>query len=424
MSRRVLATLHKYAGLYLASHLALIGLAGSLCVYFAEIDRYLTPELHHIRPLGVRLDPATLIARAEALAPQAQATDIILDTKRDDTTLIRMEPRIDSETGKPFAIDFTEMYLDPYSGEERGRRAFGDLSQGVKNLMPFIYRFHYSLAMGTFGVRLLGISALIWTIDCFVGFLLTLPASAGEGAKARRSWPRRWWLSWRVKFPASVGRVFYDVHRAGGLWLWALLLVFAWSSVSFNLRDEVYTPIMRVLFVFQESAKTAPIGAMRIDEPRLGWRAALDQGRQLLEGLSNRSGFKVDHETWIALDRAQGVYIYGAHSTLDVVASEGQTTIAFSDIDGSLVSFNAPSAVAAGDTVTSWLAALHKAKAFGPPYRVAVCLFGLALTTLSLTGVYVWRKRVKARLAQSNRSGRRNRDRRAETQSLDHGACR
>lgn len=29
----------------------------------------------------------------------------------------------------------------------------------------------------------------------------------------------------------------FDLHRAGGLWLWAMLFILAWSSVAFNLSE-------------------------------------------------------------------------------------------------------------------------------------------------------------------------------------------
>jgi uncharacterized iron-regulated membrane protein len=44
-----------------------------------------------------------------------------------------------------------EIFLDPMSGEILGERKWGDLGQGVTNLVPLLYRLHYSLALGTFG---------------------------------------------------------------------------------------------------------------------------------------------------------------------------------------------------------------------------------------------------------------------------------
>jgi len=120
MTRRSWVLVHRYAGLYMACFLIVAGLTGSLIAFYVE-------------------------------------------------------PRRNPATGEPYVLDFTELYLDPYSGEELGRRRFGEISQGVVNLMPFIYRFHYSLALGEIGTWLLGIAALIWTLDSFVGFYLTLP---------------------------------------------------------------------------------------------------------------------------------------------------------------------------------------------------------------------------------------------------------
>ena len=42
--------------------------------------------------------------------------------------------------------------------------------------MPFIYSLHFKLALGMTGFWIMGIVALVWTLDCFVGFYLTLPA--------------------------------------------------------------------------------------------------------------------------------------------------------------------------------------------------------------------------------------------------------
>lgn len=404
MGRSVAVLLHRYAGLYIACYLALIGLAGSLIVFYDELDRALTPEFHRAERLAERLDAVSLILRAQQLAPQARATDIILQERPGDTTLIRMEPRIDPETGRPFQLDFTEIYLDPYSGEERGRRRFGDLSQGVKNLMPFIYRFRYSLALGDFGVKLLGTTALIWTFDCFLGFYLTLPPLSPKGReRARRGWLSRWRVAWGIKFSSPV-RALFDIHRAAGLWLWILLLIFAWSSVSFNLRDEVYTPVMRSILPFSAVQKAEPpVAEATADFMPLDWAASLQRGRAVMKSLRDEHGFDIEHEASLAVDRERGVYVYSVHSSLDIATSEGQTTATFSAKDGSFLTFDAPRSRYAGNTVTNWLAALHKGRVLGLPYKICICLLGLFVTTLALTGVFIWWKKFVARQAQTRR---------------------
>ncbi|MGQ0591992.1 MAG: PepSY domain-containing protein, partial [Gammaproteobacteria bacterium] len=69
--------------------------------------------------------------------------------------------------------------MDPYTGEKLGARKWGEVSLAKEHFLPFLYRLHYSLALpettGNLGGYILGITALLWSLDCFVGFYLTLP---------------------------------------------------------------------------------------------------------------------------------------------------------------------------------------------------------------------------------------------------------
>lgn len=97
--------------------------------------------------------------------------------------------------------------------------------------MPFIFTLHENLHIpGVWGAWLLGGVALIWMFDCFVGAYLTLPHG--------RLSLRKWSPAWKVKAGAGRTRFNYDMHRAGGLWFWALLFMLAFTGVSFNLHEE------------------------------------------------------------------------------------------------------------------------------------------------------------------------------------------
>jgi len=63
-----------------------------------------------------------------------------------------------------------------------------------------------------------------------------------------------------------------------------------------------------------------------------------------------------------------------------------------------LISLELPVGEHSGNTVSAWLYALHMADVFGLPYRIFVCVLGLIITMLTLTGVYIWWKKRKARL--------------------------
>lgn len=197
--------LHRWVGLAMAVFLIVVGLTGSLLAFFGELNRTLTPHLFPPAQTGTPLDLATLAERAEALVPQARVNSVYVGEP--GTALVRMEPRSSSTTGKPVALGFNQLFLDPVNGGELGRRQIGGLPSGWDNFMPFVYRLHYNLSLDKFGMWVLGITALLWTIDCFVSFYLTLPAmarkrEAGEivpqaGNTSRgRNFLSRWKPSW------------------------------------------------------------------------------------------------------------------------------------------------------------------------------------------------------------------------------------
>jgi uncharacterized iron-regulated membrane protein len=122
------------------------------------------------------LDLATLAERAEALVPQARVDYFGGGTP--DPVLLRCIPRQDTATGKPYDIGFKYLVLDPWTGKELGRLQDRHYADGfVPNMMPFVYDLHMYLALGDTGAWVLGIVALVWTLDYFVGFYLTLPVA-------------------------------------------------------------------------------------------------------------------------------------------------------------------------------------------------------------------------------------------------------
>ncbi len=388
MVRHFFVFIHRWAGLLMTVFLILVGLTGSLLAFKSDLERLICPRIYATPRPGVPpLDLATLAERAEGLVPQGRVVTVYL--VESDQALVVFDPREDPATGKPYELDFGQLFVDPWSGEELGRRQFGDLSQGLINLMPFIWTLHYTLALGAPGLWVLGIVALVWTIDCFIGFYLTLPVSSGA------FW-RRWKPAWLVKRKAGAYRLNFDLHRAGGLWVWLMLLVFAWSSVMLNL-PSVYDWVTGAVFDYrslpEENTATSPPPN---EIPRLDFRTALSTGERLMAEQATKYGFSVQRE--VMLYRMGGVYSYFVKSSRDIRDKAGLTYITFDADMGALISLELPTGEHSGNTITYWLRALHMADVFGLPYRIFVCVLGLIITMLSVTGVYIWWKKRKARL--------------------------
>lgn len=400
MTRHFWVLLHRWTGLSMTVFLIVVGLTGSLLAFNSELERVFAPQLFATpRPGVAPLDLATLAVRAEALIPQARVLGVALTEP--DQAQVSFVAFKDSATGRPYDLGFTEFFVDPWTGAELGRRKRGDLSQGLINLMPFIYDLHWRLVLGRTGQWTLGIVALIWTLDCFNGFYLTLPISGAD------FW-RRWKPAWFIKRGASIHRLNFDLHRAGGLWLWPLLFIFAWSSVMMNIRRPVYDWVMRTVFDYRspmDEFRSLP----KIDKetPQLDWHSAQSIGEKLLAAQALKNNLTVDRPLGLSYSRKIGAYKYEVRGSRDIferAPKGGSTYVMFDGNTGALIKLHQPTGEHTGNTVESWLYALHMARVFGLPYRILVCALGFLVAMLSVTGVIIWlKKRKSRRISQEKR---------------------
>jgi len=400
MNRHFWVLLHRYAGLAMTVFLIIVGLTGSLLAFNSELERVFASQLFAATQPGVDpLDLATLAERAEALVPKARVIGVTY--AESDQVYVYFEARKNPATGESYDIGFTEFFVDPWTGKELGRRIRADLSQGIINLMPFIYELHWTLAIGSIGQWTMGITALVWTLDCFNGFYLTLPISLTN------FW-RRWKPAWSIKHRASAYRLNFDLHRASGLWLLPLLFIFAWSSVMMNIRP-IYEWVTEAVFEYRSPMAAFISDAHQNDAPHLDWRAAQAIGERLIAEQSLKHNFTAGQQLSLMYWPASGAYLYEVRGSRDVferAPKGGGTEIMFDGDTGTLREFTQPTGDHTGNTVESWLYALHMARVFGRPYQIFVCFLGLIVAMLSITGVYIWLKKRNARRVSEEKHAR------------------
>ena len=398
--------IHRWAGLVMAGFLIVVGLTGSLLAFYPELQRALNPHWYPDR------EPATWLPAGD-LAEQVEARDARMQVTRmelrafDETTAAWVAPRLDPATQQPADLEYYRLVLDPATGQELDRcRLWGSITL---NLMDFIYALHYALALGMTGMWILGVCALVWTLDCFVGFYLTLPARQGTRSSGSKVPERRWWISWKpawlVKWKSSAYRLNFDLHRAGGLWTWVLLLIFAWSSVFMNLWDTVYTWTTQALVEYHMPWTEVPVRTQPLEHPTLSWRDAQARGETLMAEQAAQHGFVVEHPVALGFDAERGTYIWQVRSNREIDdRSRRYTTQVHIDAEsGALKLVLLPSGQYTGNTISNWLYALHMANVFGLPYRILVCVIGLVVTMLSVTGIYIWWKKRRSRLVAADR---------------------
>lgn len=386
---------HRWIGLAMTLFLVVAGLTGSLIAFYAELDALLNPQLHRIErpaPDARMLDAVALLENVLEKHPDLTTDSALAPYQPDAPLVLWMEPRDPNSS----PID-GEIYVNPYTGEILGSRRWGDISQGLTNLMPFIYRLHYSLALGNVGVWIFGIVALLWTLDCFLGAYLTLPRG--------RPFLQKWRPAWKIK-PARFN---FDLHRASGLWTWAMLFVLAWSSVALNLGEQIYAPVTRAVLGMTPPSQLPPRPEQQA--PALSWRPAYLRGQALMREALAQRDIRVWREDALRYDHHRSEYNYWIATKF---RNHGEPCdwfgVTFDADTGELLRVNEediePHRERAGDWFTRWIVDLHMARVWGLPYRIFVCAMGLVVTALSVTGAIIWWRKRRARAHAAGRSRR------------------
>jgi uncharacterized iron-regulated membrane protein len=390
--------LHRYAGLFMAAFLIFAGITGIALAFYKELDRTLNPALYFVEeraqsPLAVN----ALAAKVHAAYPAALIDVLMLDRNPGESVRARLSPRVDAATGKPAVLEWTEIFVDPFDGRVLGGREWGVFKADWPHLMPFLYKAHYTLYVpGKWGEWFMGGVALVWMFDCFVGFYLTLPAGRA-GKPAKKSWLRRWVPAWLVKRNASRARLNYDLHRAGGLWVWIVLFALAMSGVFFNLKTELFRPVVNTFSPLDEEPavflKTLP----QSSQPLL---LSFEDAIARAETLRSASAQKMRLTYVGSMPASPGIYRvrYAEEGRGDINWRFRYENLYIDGATGALLDTVAYDKGSAGDRFILWQYPLHSGFIFGFWGRVLVAIAGLVTVVLSITGVIIWwRKRSRAR---------------------------
>lgn len=412
--RSTLVVIHRWAGLITAAFLFIAGVTGAIISWDHELDEWLNPHLHHATPSGATRSAIDLAAGIERRDPRARVIHMFMAPDEPGASLsFFIQPRIDPATGQRYRLGYNQVFLDPVTGEERGRRQWGAVWPLTRETaVSFLYKLHYTLHIPTFwgsdrwGVRLLGIIAIIWTIDCFVGFVLTLPQrrrakaeTAAASAQLSKGFWSRWRPAWMIKTSGSAYRFYFDLHRAFSLWTWGLLLVIAFTAFSLNLNREIFAPILRTVSSYTPSAfeLRIPTPLNEPIEPQMSYadilaRAEAD-GRQ--RGWSEPVGvllYAPHHGVYSASFFHPGE----AHGTGGV----GPARLYYDGLDGRPLGGRLPWEGTAADIFAQAQFPVHSGRILGLPGRIMISIMGLVVALLSATGVVIWWRKRSARRRQ------------------------
>ena len=413
--RQTCLWIHRYTGLMMAAFLIMAGITGALLAFHDELDDIFNQRL--------------------AVVEQAQTAPLSIDTLHDkvisrypEYAFSTMPVAIEPNRAVVFAVDkykgdikvepkplFQEVYINPYTADIIGARDKDEWAW--RNTMWKVFWLHRELLLGDIGKLVLGIIALVWTINCFIGFYLTLPravkkhqATRQDAAKKRTSLLKRWLPAWKIRRNSNTFKLNYDMHHAFGLWLWLMLFVIAWSSVGFNLQ-QVYKPVMQAVVGLdgKEGKSKKADRSNEIVRSETGTANLVNKANSI-DYLSKQANIAAQQNRltiqqllgirWVQEDNQWQMRF---KTNKDIGKKGGASSITVNARDGSIEKINfAYQNASFGNKVDQWLSTLHMGHiSYGAGhllYQIFLALIGLAVTILSGTGVYLWWKGRQQRL--------------------------
>lgn len=411
--RSFLTLVHRWAGLATAAFLMVAGLTGAVTSWDHELDEWLNSGLYLTDSRGPFRDPMALAAVVEAADPRAKVSYVTLAFEPGHNAGYFVEPRIDPATGQRHALGYNQVFVDPVTAQVKGRRDSTAVSLSRESLMPFLRTVHYSLHIPAMwgnnrvGHWLMGGVALLWLIDSFVGLTLTLPRSLPAQAKAAHRAPKKWWQrwkpSWTVRWAAGGYKLNFDLHRAGALWVWAALIVIAFTSFSLNLYREVFYPVLSLVSKTTpgpyETRPMAPLGTTIT--PTLGFADIVERARA--EAI--KRGF-AHAPAGIYYESHFGFYNVSFFDPSNELGAGGMglSNLYMDAHDGRVLSQNVPWQGTAADVFVQLQFPLHSGRILGMPGRILMSLMGLTVTMLSVTGVVIWARKRRARVLSARQA--------------------
>ena len=436
--RQLCLWIHRYTGLIMAGFLIVAGLTGSLLAFHDELDNWFNHDLAYIEPIDkAQLPIADLHDQVIDAYPQYKFSSMPTSIAPARSAVFTVDRERGKHSDQPKST-FQEVYVNPYNGDILGTR---DKEQWAwRNTMWKVFWLHRDLLLGDIGKLILGIIALIWTINCFIGFYLTLPRAIkransssiknstvktstmqNDKRKKRASFFKRWLPAWKIRRKSNTFKLNYDLHHAFGLWLWLMLFVIAWSSVGFNLQP-VYQPVMQTLVGLEaREHRSKPPVATEIKNSGIVSHNIMSYVAYSTSDTNERSkAYQVNKHNSIAyvsqqatiaaekndvkVERLLGIRLVQEESQWKMRFKTdqyegkkgGASTITVDAVTGHVekvtFGYQAPFATQADH----WLATLHMGH-IGQNgghllYQLFLMLIGLAVTVLSATGVYLWYK--------------------------------
>lgn len=376
--RKLWLDVHLWLGLLIGLWFAIIGLTGSILVFYMEIDAMNYPEFYHVeKPENAQPLPYARIAEVvqQALPKEAQLIWISFpDTARslDSISISYNLPSVHVAN----SMDDWMLFINPYTAQVLGTRLWysADFFSGDMDFIPLMFKLHYALLLHDDGVEIVGILAFLFLLSTLTGLIVWYPLTG------------KWKNALTLKRNASTERFMFDLHKTSGFYTSLVLIAVLISGISMNLPNffmqlvELFSPVIHPEHIHSQATQTEQI---------INWGKAVDIAQQR---------YPEGDLVWAtpAADKTASHQI-SKNQVQSLNRFVGQRQIFIDQYSGEVVKLLDVETGSKGDVFNFWQWPLHSGTAFGWTGRILVFLSGLACPVLFVTGVIRWLQKRKAK---------------------------
>lgn len=357
---------HLYTGLTLGLLISIIGITGSILVFYIEIDEWLNPELVinnvSAHPSYEAIKTALQTSESERL--HAWRLEIPEKPNRAITARYYKPEETAVHGFAPLMVA-----INPYTGEIINKRFWGQYA------LTWLFDLHYTLLLDATGKVIMAVVGLFLALSIFSGLYL-------------------WWpplskivTAFTIKKNTSRQRIIYDIHKISGVYPLVILLIVTFTGIALEIPEYINPAINYVYPIDAPAAK--PQSTPAINSVPISVDQAVATARQL---------FPHARLSWIETpDGTMGTYRINLRQDFEPSKRFPKTNVWIDQYSGRVLLVNNPARQSAGNTLLSWLHPLHNGEAFGMTGRILIFVSGFACPLLFVTGLLRWLQKKRAK---------------------------
>jgi uncharacterized iron-regulated membrane protein len=363
--------IHLWIGLSMGFLLSVVGITGSISVFYQELDQWLNPGVLSVSPdprgeKAYRPLQEILDAASRAALVNDKRSNILPPRVSDSTYGIGYLRPANKVTGLPET--WVSIRVNPYTAQVTGMRSFPLDAGFPPGIIDFLSVLHYRLLLDDFwGGTIVAVVGLVGIFSMLTGLILWWPLTGN------------WHQVLTVKLSASKKRLNFDIHKISGVFFCVVLSAVFLSGVYMNLNRQF---VALVQFFSPDTSVVPIINTVT----HSGQPVGLAKANQIVS-----EAYPEGEPNWWSDDNGSGQYQISRRKVSSTSNFWAERIVTVDAYSGKVINVrDATTRKTAGDTFLDWQWPLHSGKAFGWTGRILVFLSGLVCPILFITGVIRW----------------------------------